>query len=66
MGDSEAAILKQLFASADTNKDGTLSVSELRGLLTKFTVLQPHQTDTIMKQFDRNGDGRMLYQELVD
>ena len=58
--------MKQLFASADTNKDGTLSVSELRGLLTKFTVLQPHQADTIIKQFDRNGDGRMQYQEFVD
>lgn len=55
------------FASADTNRDGTLSPSELRHALARRNVhITNQELFGIMAMYDKNGDGMISFDEYMN
>lgn len=63
---NRSAIRKQ-FVKFDKNKDGFINIKEFKKCLetTTKTKLTSEQIETIMKNSDRNGDGRIDYDEFI-
>ena len=62
--------LKEMFLEIDTNKDGTLSVSEIKQCLTKLSKqnkisLTSKEIDDIFKSIDINNSKRIEYTEFI-
>ena len=65
-GPSEEAINEQ-FAKLDTNGDGTLDIFELRKILLYGEErLTEEDVERIIKDFDKNGDGKISLKEFAD
>ena len=54
--------LMESFKAFDINNDGFISPMELRQtMMTLGEKLKPDEVDAIMKQWDKNGDGKIDY-----
>lgn len=59
--------LKKAFQVFDLNKDGFISRAELQSVLTKMgEKLTEKEVDEMMEKADKNGDGKIDYDEYVD
>ncbi|XP_056022814.1 uncharacterized protein LOC125649260 isoform X2 [Ostrea edulis] len=59
--------LKKAFRVFDINGDGFITREELREVLTKMgETLTDHEVDEMMENADKNGDGKIDYDEYVD
>jgi len=57
---------KEVFALFDKNSDGTISTSELGGILRGLNQnFNERQLQQMIKQVDRNGDGQIDFDEFV-
>ena len=63
---AETVELKASFATADTDKDGVLSVQELQCLLRKVGADWPERrVEGLLRALDVNGDGKVKEDEVV-
>lgn len=59
--------LKKAFQVFDMNKDGFISREELHSVLTKMgEQLTEEEVDEMMEEADKNGDGKIDYEEYVE
>jgi len=63
---AEAAAAASMVASMDANGDGALDRAEVKGLMKKDGVnLSEAQADALMKEADKDGDGKLSAEELA-
>ncbi|OMJ78689.1 hypothetical protein SteCoe_21455 [Stentor coeruleus] len=60
-------LLRDQFKKLDTNEDGFITAEELRKLLLYGEEqLQEEEVDSIITEFDKNGDGRISMEEFLE
>ena len=61
--------IRQAFRAFDTNGDGFISRKEFRQVMQKqkgrYFCIKEEQLDAMMAQYDKNGDGKIDYDEFV-
>jgi calcium-dependent protein kinase len=65
MEDSEITDLRNVFVSADTDGDGTLTVSEIRAALEKAKITLPADFEAIITEMDSDNSGSIDYSEFI-
>mmetsp|Transcript_79685 Transcript_79685/g.158362 ORF Transcript_79685/g.158362 Transcript_79685/m.158362 type:complete len:207 (-) Transcript_79685:289-909(-) len=65
MSEEDYAKVKQAFSIFDTNSDGTISVQELRAILSRGAnpMLSNEEVDEVISAFDASGDGKLSIKE---
>eukprot|EP00746_Dinoflagellata_sp_MGD_P087065 gnl/MRDRNA2_/MRDRNA2_34550_c0_seq2.p2 gnl/MRDRNA2_/MRDRNA2_34550_c0~~gnl/MRDRNA2_/MRDRNA2_34550_c0_seq2.p2 ORF type:complete len:109 (+),score=43.59 gnl/MRDRNA2_/MRDRNA2_34550_c0_seq2:96-422(+) len=59
------AMIQEMFANADKNKDGMISREELEAVMKQLGEWEPDDFDRLFKEADANEDGSLQYGEFV-
>ena len=64
--EDEDKYLKSLFSSLDRNKNGLISIHEIRYIVTHFGEdISENDIETIMREADTDGDGLISFEEFM-
>ena len=64
--EDEDNYLKSLFANLDRNKNGLISIHEIRYIVTHFGEdISENDIETIMREADTDGDGLISFEEFM-
>jgi calcium-dependent protein kinase len=65
LNDSDIKDLKEIFNSIDKNKDGTLTLDEMKDGISKLTSAKDVDIESLFKSIDTDGSGQINYTEFL-
>jgi len=57
--------IKKAFQKYDLDGNGYITVAEAHKVLEAELCFDPERTEKLIKVYDRNGDGRLSYEEFI-